>query len=62
MLIRDQTIIGVRDEDSWKNALKEQWDLKTLEDHSQRAEAASTGAATQVAYGKGPDTKLDEIL
>ena len=40
----------MRDEDFRKNALKEQWDLKTLEGHGRRAEAASTGAATLVEY------------
>ena len=45
-LIKDQIIIGVKDEEFRKNALKEQWDLKTFEGHGGRAEAASTRAAT----------------
>ena len=45
-LIRDQIIIGVRDEDFRKNALKDQWGLK----HLKVTEAASTGAATLEEY------------
>ena len=50
MSIRDQIIIGVRDEDFRRNALKKQWDLESLEGHGRRAEAASTRAATLEEY------------
>ena len=44
-LIQDQVIIGVSNEDFWKNALKEEWTLQKREDHGRRTEAAALGAA-----------------
>ena len=44
-LIRDQIIIGIRDEEFRKNAVKEEWEFADLEIHGRRAEAAVIGAA-----------------
>ena len=45
ILIRDQIIIGVRDEEFRKNALREEWELAVLELNGRKAEAATTGAS-----------------
>ena len=53
-LLPDQIIIGVRDEDFRKNALKEEWTLQQVENNNRRAEAAARGAAalTEDLYPK----------
>ena len=57
-LIRDQVIIGVRDDEFRKIALKEEWDLLELEDHGRRAEAALIGAAK---LGEQRDYKVERL-
>ena len=57
-LIRDQLIIGVKEEEFRKTALKEEWNLAELEDQGRRSEAACLGAAALAEDGQ---KKVDRV-